>query len=251
MSEKKTRNKITLKFFLLMLAGGVFGGILGFTVTFLDNRLSKVAEFIHSSLLISSPWVLIGISLLSVLIALFTLQKGKRMSLAWNGEDEAAYEQIDKILGISMGTSSIGTILIMTWYGLLVISITSDSCRLAPFLTATVSFLAAEILHAFLQRKCVDVIKALNPEKQGDALSLHFQKEWLQSCDEQEKLVTYHACYKAFLSLAIVSMILIVILMLAAFLFDIGILPFLMIGILWLVPTIIYIKESMKNKPVL
>lgn len=251
MSEKKTRNKITLKFFLLMLAGGIFGGILGFAVTFMDTHLQGAVGTIHTSLLSSSPWVLIAFSLLSLLLAFLSLQKARNLSKFWDGENEEAYEQIDKILSISMGISSVGTILIMTWYGLLVVSVTKNLCGLIPFMIATVCFLLAEVLHSFLQRKCVDVVKALNPEKQGDVLSLHFQKEWLQSCDEQEKLTAYRACYQSFLALPIVSMIILVILILASFLFDIGILPFFIVGIMWLVQTVIYLRENMRNKPVL
>lgn len=249
MNEKKAKNKITLKFFLLMLVGGIIGGFLGLIITAFEGKVSGLAEIIHTGLLKTAPWITIGIALVSLLIAFLTLQKAKGLSRLWNGEDETAYEKLDKTLGISMGASSVGVILIVTWYGLLVVSVTNDLCKLPAFLAATGVFLVSEVLHTFLQRNCVDVIKALNPEKQGDALSLHFQKEWLESCDEQEKLAAYHASYKSFQALPILSMVIIVILILAAFLFDIGIVPFLIVGIMWLAQTIIYLRESIKNKP--
>lgn len=246
-TEKKTRNKITRNFFLVVLAGGVFGGIIGFSSNFFESRLSGLLSAINIGLQISSPWVNLLIGAVALLVSFLTLGKAKTLSTGWDGEDEASYEQIDQALTLSMGSASVGTILTMSWYGLTVVARFHDRCSIVLFLVSTALFVLYDFFFAFLQRKGVDLMRALNPEKRGDALSLHFQKEWLESCDEQEKLRVYRASYKAFTCLPVVCGAIFVLLLLGAMNYEVGILPFLITGGIWLTQTLIYLIDSSRR----
>ena len=65
-----------------------------------------------------------------------------------------------------------------------------------------------------------------DPKKEGDPVSIDsFNKKWLASCDETEKLVIYQAAYKGFAGMQILLLIGIVLAGIGKFSFDTGNFP--------------------------
>lgn len=253
MSKQKNRSskrKTTLKYFGIIILSGMLGGIIGFGTAFARDGLMNLGAAISQALLLSSPWVFLFFCIAPLLLAFSFLQKGKLLARRLDSEDEASYEKTERLFSLSLGISSVATILIMTWYGLLVVARRSMDFAVG-FLVLTAVMPISVILLSFLQRKCVEQEQVLNPEKRGDALELHFQKKWLESMDEQEKQAAYQAGFKAFRSVQPLALIMHVFMLLVALHTDMGFLPFLIIGLMWLVPNLIYLKECMKQNQVL
>lgn len=249
---KKEKKKNTFKFFIIIFLSALIGGVIGFGTAFASEGLMSLGAAISHGLLVSSPWVLLFFCCAFPLISRFLLRKGSRLIKNLSPEDdESTYDRAERVLGLSLGVSSVSPIFIMTWYGLLVVAMHHEQASDGTFFTLTAAMLISVILISFLQRKAVEQTKLLNPEKRGDALEVHFQKKWLSSMDEQEKQAAYHAGFKAFRSLQITAVILHLFLITATVFVDMGILPFLLVGILWLVPNLVYLRECMKKNQVL
>lgn len=165
----------------------------------------------------------------------------------WNEEaDEAFYRRTDRLLSFSVGISNLGMITLFMIFALVTIAVLGKYTNVVLFFVCALAFLLSMIFLAFLQRKSIEQVRILNPEKKGDALDLHFKKKWLESSDE---LATYAASYKAFSSLGIVFFVLYALLVLMIPFFNIGFLPFLCVGCMWLIPNAVYLREASMEKP--
>ena len=114
-----------------------------------------------------------------------------------------------------------------------------------PILT-TVLFLVSIILIVLLQQKAVDLTRRMNPEKQGSVYDTKFQKKWMDSCDEAEKAQMGQAAYQAFRVATVTCLVLWVVLTVLNFSFDIGLLPVLMVLILFGVLQVTYCLTCIK-----
>lgn len=61
-----------------------------------------------------------------------------------------------------------------------------------------ISMILLWIICTYVLNKIVAIEKDLNPEKEGSIFELNFNKKWLSSCDEAQKLIMYKAAYKAY-----------------------------------------------------
>lgn len=247
--ETKSRKNVTKSFYLILLGSGVFGAILSFTVIAMKKTLTENLPVLYTSLQRLSPWIFFFLTAVILIASWYSLVQAGRFCRSWGGEDEDAfYQKADRLLNHPLEISSIGTIALFTWFGMVAVSAFQKNCDPYLFLAIAALLVADLILLAFIQRKAVEQIKLLNPEKRGDALDIRFQKEWLESCDEQEQLCVYRSSYKAFSTLPVVSGALFVLLVLFLPFTDIGFLPFLCTGLLWLIPTAVYLHEAARQK---
>jgi len=247
-AKKNEKRKNTLCFFLFTLLGAFLGGILGFGSSLANFFLSETVEGLRLSVLKASPVLLVAVCILSLLLSLALLLQGKRIIRDWDNEDEAVYRRFELALGRSMAASSIGVILTLIFFGLAASACVQALIDAKLFLSCALILVLTNVLLPFIQRQCVEQLKNQNPEKKGDALELHFQKKWLESCDEQERMSSYRAAFKAFSLLSPVALVVFVILFLMVFQYKIGFLPFLIAGVMWLIPTCIYMHESLKEQ---
>ncbi|NLD17050.1 MAG: DUF3169 family protein [Tissierellia bacterium] len=103
------------------------------------------------------------------------------------------------------------------------------------------------LISGLLQDKIVEFIKSYNPEKRGDLYTLKFQKDWMESSDEREKVEVYKAAYSSYKVTQIVLIFGVGILGILS-MDGIGIVPALSLGIVLLVSKISYGLVSIKNK---
>lgn len=247
------KKKITIWFFLYILGGAALGACLSLGTFYAKGSLSKLFSGFYTGLLASSPWLGILLGLSAILLAYVPLAKAKKRIADWNGwnddTDDTFYRQTDRLLSFSLGISSLGMIVLFIMFALLTTATLRKHVNVYLFFAVTLCFLFFMIFLAFLQRKVVEQLRILNPEKKGDALELHFKRKWLESFDEQERLTAYAASYKAFSSLGAIFSVLYILLILLTPFFNIGFLPYLCTGCMWLIPTGIYLWETSKEKP--
>ena len=84
----------------------------------------------------------------------------------------------------------------------------------------------------------------------GSIYDVKFSKKWFDSCDEAIKLGIYKSAYKAYISVSTTCVILWVICVIGYDIWDFGIAPMVIVTIIWLVQTISYCVESIKQSKV-
>ena len=97
-----------------------------------------------------------------------------------------------------------------------------------------------------IQQKCVDAAKKMNPEKTASVYDTKFQKKWMDSCDEAEKIMIGKCAFKAYSATNTVCSALAIVLAVCALVFEIGFLPSLVVCIIWIVNQSVYCKEALR-----
>lgn len=75
---------------------------------------------------------------------------------------------------------------------------------------------------------------------------MKFQKKWMDSCDEAEKVMIGKCAFKAYSTTNKVCTVLAIVLALGALLFEIGFLPSLVVCIIWIVNLSVYCREAIQ-----
>ncbi len=101
-----------------------------------------------------------------------------------------------------------------------------------------------------LQQKCVDAVKRINPERTASIYDMRFQRKWMDSCDEAEKLMIGWCAFKAYHATNLVCLILAVLLAVCALVFDVGLLPSLVVCVIWIVNHTACAREAIKYSKV-
>ena len=109
-------------------------------------------------------------------------------------------------------------------------------------------FVATTFWTLFWVSRVVYYQKQMNPEKKGNILSWNFDKEWLASCDEREQLRSLRAGYYAYYYNQFINLIIFVILLCAANVYEMSNLPFVILGVVWSAQTLIYWYEYEKKR---
>ena len=114
------------------------------------------------------------------------------------------------------------------------------------FDVAIVAFLAIMAEGVIIQQKSVDSVKVMNPEKTASVYDMKFQKKWLDTCDEAEKIIVGKCAFKAFNVTNSVCSILAIILAISALMFGIGFFPSFLVCLIWIINVSIYCKDCLK-----
>ncbi len=75
---------------------------------------------------------------------------------------------------------------------------------------------------------------------------MQFQKKWMDSCDEAEKIMIGKCAYKAYSATNAVCTALSVVLAICSLVLGIGFLPSFAVCLIWLVNLSVYCKEAMR-----
>ena len=107
-------------------------------------------------------------------------------------------------------------------------------------LLSVVLFLGFCIVILFLEASLVRQIQKADPMKRGDIGSLRFNRDWLESCDEAERLGIYKASWKSFQVMNSLCPVIEAVALLGKIMFDTGNFPIILVTILWAVQTGVY-----------
>ena len=172
--------------------------------------------------------------------------------MAWDGEDESICDIAEKKLNTVLMIISIAMIcaffLISATYsgGFAMIE-----KHLNMYVLAIVTFLIIVAEGIIIQQKAVDITKIMYPEKTASVYDLKFQKKWVDSCDEAEKMMIGRCAFEAFKVTNPVWGALSIILAISAMMFDIGFLPSFVVCLIWLVNQCVYCRAAAKCSKVL
>lgn len=241
---KQDNRKALPKYLLILFVAAIFGGVMGFAAGWLghDHLSEVIASAVTYGLTAAAPWALIATSLVSLALILWMYRGAKALFTGWDGEDGEAMDRADEKLNWALLVATAQLILDMFFFA------ASESCG-TPLggIVGVLSFVISVFLLIFAQQKIVDLIRRMNPEKQGSVYDVKFKKKWFESCDEAERKQIGQAAYKAFGVLNTACPILWMVLIFLSFAFDFNILlPVFTVCLLWLLMNVTYCLECIR-----
>lgn len=254
--DSKEKKRITIKFIIIMIAFFCLGGLIGFVLSLFRKNLStlfgnniistdKIIEIISYS----SMFLIIIDFITLLLTSLILISKSKKLIAIWDEEDDDTYIKIDKTLGKALNFSNICFVLNSTLFGLACYNLINSNISSYIFIVI-IFYLLTIFTTTFFQGKIVNITKELNPEKEGNVLDMNFQKSWFNSCDEAERHIMYEGAFKSFKFMGNVYAFILIVLSCIGMFFKIGILPIIIVGILYLMQVISYTinVQRLENK---
>lgn len=248
---KKANRKAMPKFILILVVSLFVGGGAGyfsakFGLNALSDSIKNIGEIFGIHI---APWLLLVLAIILPIISVIFLMKAKKLLSAWDGEDEVLYDAVDAKLSVIIWILS--TVLIVSYFLIAAsysggFSAFGNKENIVPFLVSILAFFGIMIEALVIQQKCVDMAKKTNPEKTASVYDMKFQKKWLDSCDEAEKLLIGKCAFKAFGATNNTCTFLAAVLAIGALVFEIGFLPSFVVCLIWIVNQSAYYKEAMK-----
>lgn len=248
---RKSNRKALPKFVLLMVLSLIVGGGIGFfsaeyELNTLTAGIKSVSAFFGAFV---APWLMLALAVAMPVVSAVLYRKAKKQLAAWDGEDESTSDAAEEKLSVILWLSSAALILS---YFLITATYSGGSAAfenaktLLAFKLGIAAFFAILIEAVVIQQKCVDAAKKTNPEKTASVYDMKFQKKWLDSCDEAEKVMIGRCAWKAFSATNTICATLSILLAVSALIFETSFLPSLVVCLIWLVNQSVYCKESIR-----
>lgn len=250
---QKEDKKAFKKFLFVLFISVIVGFIIGFFSAFIkDIWTIEASEGIKR---IGRVFAVYGgyiITVVLLFVSMILYRKSRKEFLAWDGEDEEIENKIELWMSYVSWFSQL--IMIFSYFFLgtgayvqlgnkEVMKEMLDTNFVGWILNLILvlgSMLFSLVVSMYLQQKVVNFTKELNPEKQGSVYDLNFGKKWWSSFDEAEKFVTYKSSYSAMKATSYVCMGLWLFCLIGMIFFDFGVLPLIMVLVIWLVQTSAY-----------
>lgn len=250
--KPKGKYTVVIKYILILLGAGLFGAVIGIGMMMVRNSSDILGDKLVSfmvDVVPSAQWI-VFLLLTAVSIGLYLVALTCTKQLEKNREDEALTHKADILLSSGMALCSVNLIVGYWLFGLLVtLPIGRADTVLANISVLLVSVGVLVLLivyYSIYMAYSVKLTKRLYPEKKGDPLDTRFQKDWLASCDEAEKMVIYQASYKSYKMTGGALLILWVITVLCSLFFGQNGFAITVISIIWLVQSVSYNYHCMK-----
>lgn len=253
---KKEDKKAFKLFALFIFLGALVGGIFGALSSSINTNISgMIASYMMDFLSIITPFASLVFCILIIIIAQVLYKNSRSKYEIWKkecevNEDEEGIERIEDKLTYILLLATINTIFAFFFFGVgtILLPLDGEQGRLSivKVLSMFVGFLLSIAYSIIIQKKVVNFEKEINPILKGSVYDVKFAKKWLDSCDEAIKLNIYKSAYRAYTAVNFTCIILWICCIIASSFWDIGIMPLVVVTIIWLVQTISYYIESIR-----
>lgn len=248
---KLENRKMLPRFILIMIICLLIGGGIGFCaakygLNLLTDGLKSAGAFFEMRI---APWLMLALAVAVPVVCGFVYRSAKSLLASWDGEDEAVSDAIDQKLSIAVWMANAAMILSSFFLAASYsggFQMFEHKENTLPFLVSLAAFFGIMIGTTIIQQKCVDAARKTNPEKTVSVYDPKFQKKWMDTCDEAEKLMIGRCAYKAYAVTNGVCLVLAEVLAICALVFGIGFLPSLAVCLIWIVNMSVYCKEAIK-----
>ncbi|MDO5028684.1 MAG: DUF3169 family protein [Bacillota bacterium] len=243
---KKTKNNKLRNIIILILIGvlGLLSGLYGARMEFGKNLYAFIQGLENWLFENSYALFLIGTVGLSLLTwALYVIGKGQVQKQL--KEDAEIID--DNLLGLALAINSTIIVLGVVFFINHFRYILANDIGLGPVVGVLLVYFGTMIISLAFPKLSLEFMKTYNPEIYDDVYDLDFQKKYVDSVDEREKLEIYKAGYRAFkamLSLVLFFLFLAVIILLNT---NGSILYTIVLAIIIIVGIVAYTLEAMKK----
>lgn len=249
---KKEDKKAFKSFIIIMIISAIAGGILGgMSIYFKDSLSENLPDFIMNILEAITPFASVVLSLLVIITSSIVYKKLTKELKIWNESDEEdIIDKIEEKLSYILLLSSVNLIMGFFFFGV-GFALPSDYLDLNGDIVKRILFFVGFVLcvlsSILIQNKFVNLEKEINPMLKGSVYDTKFSEKWIDSCDEAIKMNIYKSSYKAYKAVTNTCLILWFVCILGYNVWDFGIMPLFIVTTIWLVQTVAYCLESIKN----
>ena len=228
---------------LWMLLGALIGA--GSMLTLLkldtDQMALNIQEFMNG-VIQNILMIQIISALFFVGIAIYYVFKSNRLlhRLSPMDDDETVELSLDNALNKGLFINNIYVILSFLFFGFAV-DMTNKW-----IIASIVVFLVVFVVSMLIEIKSIQIIQSKDPMKKGDPASIKFDKQWIDSCDEAERLLIFKAAYKNMIFSKYMIMFVFIVTLFSKMIFDTGNYPIVIVSMIWLFQNIHYMVVSIK-----
>ncbi len=252
--EEKNRqeDKKSFKpFIIIMVICFVVGIGAGKTTHIIEDNLEAIRAAVEQAEVVLAyvlPSIFLFINIAEFALVLGIVKRQEKRLKEWDGEDEEILDDIERKLDFPLNVTNAVQILGLFLFAACIhIDISVELPKLHEniiFWVIIIDLMASLIICTMFQKRMVNLVKVMNPEKNGSIFDVDFNKKWEESCDEAQKMVMYRSSYKAFRVSNMMCCLLWVIGIVTDFAFHTGLFPIAIVLLIWLVQLLVYSKES-------
>lgn len=252
---KKEDKKAFRKFAVMIIISMIVGGIVGALSSNLKDILGEsVPNFFGSIFKVITPYASIVLTILLIIVYKVIYSKSRKEYDLWKvrNEDDDKIDIIEENLSYIILFSSVNMILGFFFFGLGFMFLPTHDVDLdiMQLICLTVGFILCLATSTLIQNKIINFEKEINHLLKGSIYDTNFTQKWVDSCDEAIKLGIYKSAYKSYTAVNTTCIILWVVCIVGYNIWKIGIMPMVIVTIIWLVQSISYCMESIKQSKI-
>ena len=240
MNRNRKEKKGYLEFMIIILVSGLFGGVGALVIGDHGRDVEELGRFLESVIGRGAFYLIVLMSILGSIANIYMVMSVRKKCRDWDGEDDEIAEQIEKYNNRCQGIITCCATITMVLSGVNIVYAFHRAQSLPNIVVMSTLFVLYSLWCAFSEHLLVEQTKKMNPEKKGNALSLHFNRDWVGSCDEQEKARMYEAAYIVYKNSFVLYTGIFIFMLMLTVAVDIGVLPFLILGIIWTFQNVLY-----------
>lgn len=233
--NKKKKNS-WIRFILMIIVSGMVGALTSILLIKMNKtaNLSILAKELEEIVILNIPMIQLVVWIPSVFIITFLYNSGNKLYQVENRTDEQE-DLADKRVSIGMTMSTFNTIYIFSTF-----AIAMSEPQKSNIIVILIILLVTLTINTTYEVVGVKIYQKYHPEQKGDPLEFRFQKDWLSSCDEGQKMMTYVAGFKTAMLMKNLFIAAWLVLVILSLFIEVGIVSFVLLGIFWAVFTISY-----------
>jgi len=228
---------------------GIIGGIVGFLVSMAwialvdESNASKSLSQGYTYFVQNSLWLQCIITAILGVFAFknFTNAKSLLIEMHRNEEDDSIEPRFDMNINKTLLMASLINISNFFLYGL---SFNQFDGVLEA--VAVLVFMGIMIIAVSFEVKSIALIQKKDPYRIADVSSFKFNQQWIETCDEAERLVMYKAAYKSHLTLQYALIVAMVVSLFAKLFADVSDFTLFVVAGLWLIHSLSYHRTVAK-----
>ena len=249
---KKEDKKAFKSFAIIIVISTIIGGILGGMSGYLRQTLGEsIPSLLTNIFEVITPFANIILSILVIIVSQIVYRDSRKKFDLWSktNEDDDTIDKIEEKLSYITLLTSVNTVFGFFFFGVGCMLLPFDNVEVSliiKFLFLIAGFILCIASSTLIRKKIINLEKEINPLLKGSIYDIKFTKKWVDSCDEAIKLGIYKSAYKAYISVSRTCMILWLFCFIGYDIWDFGMVPMIIVTIIWLVQTISYCMESIK-----
>ncbi len=251
-TSSKSNKKVVVIFVIVVICSFFIGGFSAIVATTMHSSsgVNEAFKNITNNIIFLAPYISVALNLIFMIIGFSLYAKCKKKADNWDGENEDVILDIENELYLPLCIPAvmviINSLLFAVCFAYDIKASKEFSVQDIGAIIGFLTFILSYVWEMILQGKVIALEKKINPEKRGNILDMKFQKEWVNSCDEAEKMAIYKSSYDTYKVMNNLMVFAWVVTLLGNMTFNTGLFPVVIVVLLWLVQTVTYLRAAKK-----